>query len=115
MVEITKLDETEEAEDTTQAESDDSDTSENKAIVNVVEKSENASETSEIETETSEVNLAESLPVEDTQTNEIPDVDKAFGNFQLYFKKKIVSTIFYFLCNFFVNHFYKRIFNLNNL
>jgi len=78
VVEITKLDETEEAEDTTQAESDDSDTSENKAIVNVVEKSENASETSEIETETSEVNLAESLPVEDTQTNEIPDVDKAF-------------------------------------
>jgi len=77
VVEITKLDETEEAEYTTQAESDDSDTSENKAIVNV-EKSENASETSEIETETSEVNLAESLPVEDTQTNEIPDVDKAF-------------------------------------
>ena len=99
MVEITKLDETEEAEDTTQAESDDSDTSENKAIVNV-EKSENASETSEIETETSEVNLAESLPVEDTQTNEIPDVDKAFGNFQVYFFFKIVSSIFYFLCIF---------------
>ena len=99
MVEITKLGETEEAEDTTQAESDDSDTSENKAIVNV-EKSENASETSEIETETSEVNLAESLPVEDTQTNEIPDVDKAFGNFQVYFFFKIVCSIFYFLCIF---------------
>ena len=104
MVEITKLGETEEAEDTTQAESDDSDTSENKAIVNV-EKSENASETSEIETETSEVNLAESLPVEDTQTNEIPDVDKAFGNFQVYFFFLNCQQYFLFFMQFFCKSF----------